>query len=333
MQDPIKVAITFNLADELIAEVRAVSPRIEILAFPGMTLGRGQEMSDTELAAARIALRQAEVIFGMNTMPMTMFDDVTNLKWFQVITAGVDRMAKEGLLQRGFTVTKVSGLASVPIAEYCIGTMVMLSKSLHMAVRDQLEHKWQFRWSGELRGKTCGVVGMGAIGREVAIRARAFGMRVVATRRRVAAGDIDPDCDALYPFTGLDQLLTESDYVVLCVPLTDETSGLLGAAEFARMKPTASLVNIARGGVVDQAAMIAALKSGTIASAALDVFDPEPLPTDSPLWDMENVIVTPHLSGAVERYGHRATEIFIRNLQHYVAGEPLELVVDPVLAY
>ena len=333
MPEPIKVAITFKLADELVEEVRAVSPRIEILDFPGMTLGRGQDLSEADLAAARIALSKAEVVFGTNTMPMTMFDDATNLKWFQVITAGVDRMARDGLLRRGFTVTKVSGLASVPIAEYCMGTMVMLSKGLHLAQRDQLAHKWTFRWSGELRGKTCGIVGMGAIGREVAIRARAFGMRVVATRRRVEPGDSDPDCDALYPFTGLDTLLRESDYVVLCVPLTDETSGLLGAPEFAKMKPTASLVNIARGGVVDQEAMIAALKNGTIASAALDVFDPEPLPADSPLWDMENVIVTPHLSGAVERYGHRATEIFIRNLRHYVAGEPLELVVDPVLAY
>ena len=333
MTTPIKVAVTFKVADEIIEAITAVSPRIELVDFPGITLGRNQQLTDEDLVAARRALAEAEVVFGTNTMPMAMFDDAKALKWFQVITAGVDRMAKDGLLERGFTVTKVSGLASVPIAEYCIGTMIMLTKSLHLALRDQLEHKWTFRWTGELRGKTCGIVGMGAIGTEVAIRARAFGMRVVATRRRAGAGESAPHCDALYPFTELASLLRESDYVVLCVPLTDETRGLLGSAEFGMMKQGAILVNIARGAVVDEAAMIEALNSGRLASAALDVFDPEPLPATSPLWDMPNVIVTPHLSGAVERYGHRAAEIFIRNLQHYVAGEPLELIVDPILAY
>ena len=162
---------------------------------------------------------------------------------------------------------------------------------------------------------------------------RSAGMRVVASRRTVVPGDSDDDCDLLVPYTDLATLLGESDYVVLCVPLTKETVRLIGAPELRQMKPSAALINIARGQVVDQDALVEALRDGTIAAAALDVTDPEPLPPESPLWDMPNVILTPHVSGAVEGYGHRAVEIFARNLRHYVRGEPLENVVDPVLAY
>jgi D-2-hydroxyacid dehydrogenase (NADP+) len=333
MSGPIRVAITFRVDDEIERAIRAVDPRIEVVPFPSIVLRPGVSLTEDEIAKARAALEDVEVVFGPNTMPIGIIDGARNLKWFQVITAGVDRMAQDGLLGRQFVITKVSGLAAPAIAEYVIGTMIMLTKGLHKSVRDQAEHRWDFRFTAELGGKTCGIAGLGAIGRETARRARAMGMRVIATRRHAATGATDGDCDALFSHSELDRVLAESDYAVLCVPLTVETTRLIGAAELATMKRTAFLVNIARGAVVDQDALISALRDGTIAGAALDVVDPEPLPADSPLWDMPNVILTPHISGAVEGYGHRAAEIFIRNLRRYVRGEPLENVVDPVLAY
>ena len=331
--DDVPVAITFRVDDEVVREIEAVNPRVRVLDYPQLALAPGMELTAGQREQALAALRQAEVIFGPSQLPRELLDAATRLKWFQVITAGVDNMAKDGLLDRGFTVTKATGLAAGPIAEYVLGVMLMLAKGLHTAARQQAEHEWQFRFSAELRGKTCGVVGLGAIGGETARLARAFGMRVVACRRRARVGEDDEECDALYSYTELERLLAESDYVVLCVPLTEETDRMIGPAQLAAMKPTASLINIARGAVVDQEALIAALRDGTVASAALDVFDPEPLPAESPLWDMPNVIVTPHISGAVEGYGHKAAAIFIRNLRHYLAGEPLDHVADPVLAY
>jgi phosphoglycerate dehydrogenase-like enzyme len=329
----IPIAITFKLDPGLIDEIKAVDPRIRILDFPALVLRPGEALTEEEKQRAKAVLGEAEILFGPNNFPVEYVDSARNLRWFQVINAGVDRMAQDGLLDRGFTVTNVSGLAAVAIAEYCIATMLMLAKGLHKSVRDQERHSWDFRFTGEVLGKTCGIVGMGAIGRELARRAHAFGMRVVASRRTVGPGASDPDADELLPYSELDRLLAESDYLVLCVPLTEETRGLIGAAELAKMKAGAALVNIARGAVVDQAAMIAALRDGTLAAAALDVVDPEPLPADNPLWDMPNVILTPHISGAVEGYGHRAADLFIANLRRYVAGETLENIVDPVLAY
>ncbi|MGH2632000.1 MAG: D-2-hydroxyacid dehydrogenase, partial [Tepidiformaceae bacterium] len=252
---------------------------------------------------------------------------------FQCINAGIERMEQGGLLRRGFAVTTAAGLASVAIAEYVVGTMVMLAKDLHRFGRTQDERKWDFHFTRELAGKTVGILGLGEIGRETSRRARAFDIHVIASRRTVVAGASDPDADELFAHSNLDELLARSDYLVVAVPLTPETRGMLGAAEFAKMKPTASIVNVARGEVIDQAAMIAALQAGAIASAALDVFDPEPLPEDNPLWAMPNVIVTPHISGAVEGYGHKATELFIANLQRYLAGEPLAHLANPELGY
>ncbi|MCC6381110.1 MAG: D-2-hydroxyacid dehydrogenase [Dehalococcoidia bacterium] len=333
MPGPLNIAVTFKLDESLLRQIEATDPRVRLVDFPAVVLRPGMDLTPEQRARAEAALAETEIVFGPNTMPASLVEAAPRLRWIQVINAGVERMAEEGLLRRGFVVTNVSGLAAGPIAEYVLGTMIMLAKDMHGCLRDQIDHRWRFRFIGELAGKTCGVVGMGAIGRETARRARAFGMRVIASRRTAAPGETDPDCDELLPYAELGRLLSESDYLVLCVPLTAETVGLIGAAELRQMKATASLINIARGAVVDQDALIAALREGTIAAAALDVVEPEPLPADNPLWNMPNVILTPHISGAVEGYGHRATAFFLHNLRRYLAGEPLENVVDPVLAY
>jgi phosphoglycerate dehydrogenase-like enzyme len=174
---------------------------------------------------------------------------------------------------------------------------------------------------------------MGHIGGEVARLAKAFGCRVLATRRSVSERAAGEGVDELLPASALPYLLAQSDFVVLCVPLTGETRHLIGEAELRAMKPTAVLINIARGAVVDEAALVRALKEGWIAGAGLDVFEQEPLPEDSALWSLENVILTPHISGGTEIYNQRATGIFCENLRRYLAGEPLMNLADAERGY
>ena len=332
MSEEINIALAFRIDEESIARIAALDPRIRMIDVSQIS-GRGGEPDAETKARIMADLAGAEIMLGPNRIPIEYFDAAIGLKWFQSINAGIERMDRDGLLKRGFVVTSAAGLASVAIAEYVIGTIVMLAKGLHTAVRAQPEHRWDFRMTGEAAGKTVGIVGLGEIGRETAKRARAFEMRVVASRRTVAAGATDPDCDEILPYSNLARLLSESDFLVLALPLTTETRHLIGAAELAKMKPTASIINIARGEIIDQGALVTALTTGVIASAALDVFDPEPLPAESPLWDMPNVIVTPHISGAVEGYGHKATEMFIANLKRYLAGEALAHQANPELGY
>lgn len=333
MPDRIPIVISFRLRPDLVEQIEAVDPRIETRMVPQLGNRQTGDLPPEEHEAALAALADARILFGPNAIQNRYLDAAPALEWFQIINAGVDHMFELGQLQRGFTVTTASGLAAAPIAEWVMGALLMLCKDMPRHFRDQQARTWTYHFCPELRGKTIGIVGMGAIGRETARRARAFDMRVIATRRTVPAGAADPDCDLLLPYDQLDTLLAESDYVVLCVPLTPETTGLIGAAELAKMKPTASIVNIARGKVIDQPALIRALQDGTIAAAALDVTDPEPLPSENELWGLENVLITPHISGAVEGYGTKAAQIFLRNLPRYLRGEELENVVDPVLAY
>ena len=331
--EPINVAVTFTLDPAAIARIEAVSPRVRVLDFPPLPLAPGVRLSGEERERALELLPQVEVLFGSGQDPYEFFEAAANLRWFQSIMAGLDALIGEGLLRLGFTVTNVSGVAAVSIAEYCIGTMVMLEKGLHTAVRDQVKHQWNFHFAGELRGQTCGIVGMGAIGRELARRARAFGMRVIATRRTVAAGDKDPDADELYPYTELPRLLAASDYVVLCVPLTKETERLIGGAELAAMKPGAKLVNIARGALVDQAELTGALREDASAVRRSMCRIRSRFRRRTRSGTCRNVIITPHMSGAVSGYPDRVTSLFVANLERYIRGEPLMNVVDPVLAY
>lgn len=330
MDRQVTVAVGFPVRDEVLEAIGRVDPRVRVVHLPGIARpgapGAGADEWKQQLAGA-------DVLFGPTSIPREFIEAAPNLRWFQVINAGVDRLAQEGLLDRGFVVTNVSGLVAVSIAEWVMGTALMLAKNLHQAVRAQGERRWSAWRVGELAGQTMGIAGLGAIGRETARRARAFDMRVIASRRTAAPGAADPDCDEVVSYDDLARLLRESDYLVLCVPLTAETHHLIGARELAMMKPTATLVNIARGAVVDQEALIAALRQGTIAAAALDVFDPEPLPAESPLWGMENVIMTPHISGSIEGYGRRSAELFVENLGRFVSGEKLMNVVDPGLGY
>ena len=243
----------------------------------------------------------------------------SDLRWMHSFSAGVDNPFFQALLDRGVRLTTSSGAQAVPIAQTVLMYLLALSRDLPGWLRDQAEKRWAPREIDDLQGRTLGVVGLGPIGTEVARLGAAFGMRVIGVRRQVQG---DEPCET-WPLDRLDDLWPVADAVVLAVPLNDDTRHLLDARALSRLKRGALLVNVARGEVVDEGAMIEALRSGALGGAGLDVFEQEPLPADSPLWSMPNVIVTPHSSGTNPGNSDRASAIFLENLGRYLRGEPL----------
>ncbi len=349
MTDKLHVLISFALEPDLVEQIRAVDPeRIEInvLGSEQRKLLRGFSYpSERERAAVAEGLHgafeKADVVFGFwgaelhqaFTGAGSLADVAPNLRWIQLTSAGADRLLNSGFIQQGVTVTTVSGLHATPIGEFVISSILMIAKKAPQYMRAQARHEWSRFMPRELFGATVGIVGLGNIGAEVGRLAKSFGCRVIATKRSTTESHRALYADEIRPASELHSVLAESDYVVLSMPLTPDTRGLIGEAELKAMKPTAALINIARGPVVDEGALIRALNDGTIAAAALDVFDQEPLPADSPLWDMENVIISPHISGGTEIYNQRAVEIFCENLRHHLADEPLRNIVDPGRGY
>ncbi len=356
-KNKLRILITFALEDALVETIRNVDPAgidIEILAPEQRQLLRGKYPSESERAAVAQGLHdafdRAEVVFGFwgtelhyalidaramgGELPVkTIRDAAPRLKWIQLTSAGADRLLNSGFVEQGITVTTVSGLHATPIGEFILGAMLQWAKGGPRTMRAQLRREWVRFAPTELHGKTVGIVGLGHIGEEAGRLAKSFGCRVIATKRSATEPHRGLYADEILPASALPRLLTESDYSVICVPLTNETRGLIGEHELRMMKPSSFLINIARGPVIVEEALIRALREGWIAGAALDVFDQEPLPADSPLWDLENVILTPHISGGTEIYNERAAEIFAANLRRYLDGVPLENVVDPDRGY
>lgn len=282
-------------------------------------------------------LPEAEVVLGWGVR-RSNFASARRLRWIQLTAAGVGGVLFPELVASPVIVTNAKGLHAVSMAEHTLGIMLMLARKLHLARDAQARSQWSQdeQWVGEppigqLQGGTLGLVGLGAVGGAIASRARALGMRVRAVRKRPAA---DPaPADEQWGSERLHELMGQSDWLVLAAPLTPETRGMIGRAELALMPRHAVLVNIGRGPVVDEPALIEALAAGRIAGAALDVFQEEPLPASSPLWTMPQVIVTPHVSGLGPRFWERTCELFARNLRRWVAGKPLENVVDKRAGY
>ncbi len=253
------------------------------------------------------------------------------LKWIQSIAAGNEKLIPS-LIGTPVMLADSSGVHAEPIAEQVMGYMLMFERKLLAAVKGQERKEWSMDMAvGELKGKTILVVGLGAVGRGIARICKCLGMRVIATKRAVSAAE---DCvDELHHAAELPALLPFADYIVLSLPATKETLHMFGAGEFSLMKRTAHFINIARGSVADEPALIEALKSGKIAGAALDVFETEPLPESSPLWGMDNVIITPHNSGLTPYYMDRVVKIFCSNLKAYLEGLPMPTAVDMKRGY
>ena len=266
---------------------------------------------------------------------------LTRTKWIQVPAAGVAHVLSQELIDSPIVVTSARGVRARAIAEHVMAVAMALARQLHTAVRRQQEHVWaldELETTGAMRtlhGKQLAVVGLGSIGTEVARLAAAFGMKVVATRKRVdqPPPDIGGPRVEIYPPERLHEVLGRSDVVVLSAASTAETRSLINEAALNALKPGALLVNIGRGRLVDDDALIAALKSGRVGGAGLDVFTREPLDPSSPYWDLPNVIITPHVSGAMEDYWTPLVALFSENLRRFEAGQPLLNVVDKQAGY
>jgi phosphoglycerate dehydrogenase-like enzyme len=284
--------------------------------------------------ALREGVRAADValssMIGGDLLPLA-----ARLRWVHSPAAGVGRLLSPPMLARDIVVTNSRGLHGVPIAEHVIGVTIALSRQLPAAVRRQARHEWHKPAMAELRtlaGRHVGIIGLGAVGGAIARLASAVGMRVSALRRHPdrPAPDV---LDAVFGPADLLLLLARSDVVVVACPLTEETRGLIGSRELRGMKREALLVNVARGKLVREDDLVTELRAGTIAGAALDVFEHEPLDPDSPLWDLPNVLITPHTSAFFADYWSLATDLFAENLRRFERGEPLLNVVDKAAGY
>jgi phosphoglycerate dehydrogenase-like enzyme len=316
---------------EILKRIQSVSRRIKVtdasqLLFAEM---QGDNSKKKELDAL---LAEAEVLFGF-VPPQNIIARAPHLGWFQTTSAGVDRHQGTEIWNSKVIITGASGIHATPIGEFVMGLMLMFAKNTPLSFKMMQTREWLRYSPGTLRGKTVGIIGLGHIGAEVARLAKAFGMRVIATRQSAKAGDKAKNVDLLLPAGRMKELLAQSDYVVLTLPLTPETTRIIGEAELKAMKPTAYIMNIGRGPLIDQDALIKALEEKRIAGAGLDVMVPEPLPKDSRLWGFDNVILSPHVSGGMEDYMLRATDLFCENLKRYTAGKPLLNVVDRKKGY
>jgi phosphoglycerate dehydrogenase-like enzyme len=243
----------------------------------------------------------------------------SGMRWLHTFSAGVDHPVFKTFLARGVRVTTSSGASARAVAQMAILFMLAQARGLAAHVSAQRERRWVPVQGEDLEGKIAAVVGLGPIGVEVAGLAQALGMRVIGLRRKPVGAE---PCET-WPMARLAEALALADYVVLALPLTPETHHVLDAAALARMRPEARLVNVGRGELVDEAALAAALRDGRIAGAALDVFEAEPLPEASPLWDLPGVLVTPHVAAATPTTHHHAAEQFVENLKRWVDGGPL----------
>ncbi len=285
-------------------------------------------------------LKEAEIVCSL-WLPDNWRKLAPHLRWIQCVGAGVDGLRSTGVLDvdSGVIVTTAAGIHATTISEYVFCSMLMFNRSWPQMVHLQDRHTWPLstNWyhagGRELVGQTLGIIGLGNIGRRVAQLAKAFGMHILATRFSAHHGEHDPDVDQLYPNQQLHELLKRSDYVVISVPLTPQTEKLIGADELRAMQPHAYLVNVARGQVIDEAALVRALTEKWIAGAGLDVVEQEPLPADSPLYSLPNVILTPHIAGVTVHYDRRLAVLFADNLHRYRTGQPLRNRYDPERGY
>ncbi|HVV19697.1 MAG TPA: D-2-hydroxyacid dehydrogenase [Pseudonocardiaceae bacterium] len=302
---------------------------------PGMT--EAHRLADVRYVDANglpAALSSAEVLFVwdfLSTAVPRSWPSAGGPRWAHIASAGVDRLLFPALVDTDTVVTNSRGVFEEPIADYVLALVLAFAKDLPTTIRLQTEHRWQHRETEPIAGRAALVVGTGPIGRAIGRKLALLGMRVSGAGRTARSGD--PDLGDIVDMDGLPSALGDADYVVLAAPLTDRTRGLVDAAVLAAMRPTARLINVGRGDLVREPDLVAALRDGVIAGAALDVFADEPLPASSPLWRMANVVVSPHMSGDLVGWRDDLAALFVDNLRRYVSGAPLRNVVDKALGY
>jgi len=325
--EKINVVLAIDFDESLVQRIKDVSPRLNVVQhFPDVP---------------QSAWATTEILYTVRHYPNP--DEVPHLRWIQLNSAGLERVLEQRIVQaEDVAITSASGMHATQIANYCVMMMLAFNYRLPRMIDLQKKHTWadnryEIFSPTDMHKQTLGLVGYGSIARELARLAHAMGMKVLATKRDAMKtaenetdyspeGTGDPDGtipERIYPGEALAGMASECDYLVVTVPLTDQTRHMVNERVLESMKKNAVLINIARGGVVDEKALITALSQKKIRGAALDVFEEEPLPATSPLWQMDNVIISPHVSGNTDNYHEKAVDLFIANLNRYLEKKPL----------
>ena len=328
------VVIAMSVPEAVLSGFRAEFPEIRFIV-PGETTADDDDSVTERATPTEDDLKDADGVIGWE-LPAHLLAAATRLRWMHAAGAGVERYELAQIAARGVMLTNSSGVSAPNMAEHVLGMMIALTRRFPRLLRAQTRREWRdeatHREVGELQGQTVLIAGIGEIGCAVAQRAAAFGMRVNGLRRRA---DASPPAgfDQVFAIENLPAALADADHVVITLPNTPRSRGLFDAAAFAAMKPGAAIYNVGRGTVIDTTALIAALESGHLGGAGLDVTDPEPLPEDSPLWDMENVLITAHTSGATPRYWERQADLIADNIRRIQRGEAPRNLVDLEAGY
>ena len=346
-QRTLNVLITSYLEAEHVERIRAVDARFAVTYEPNLIrkpryaadhIGAVSERTPEQETQWRNLLATADILFDFDhTHREDLPDLAPNVRWIQATSAGIGQFIKRYKYDTRLpeaVFTTASGTHAVPLAEFCMMALLMHNKGAARMASDQQRKHWE-RYAGtDLRGRTIGIIGMGKIGAEIARLSKAFGMTVVGTKRDVTGVDAASlNLDTLYPLSDLEALLKRSEYLVMIAPHTPDTENMLGADEFAMLPAGAYFINIGRGATVVEPDLIEALQRGHLSGAALDVFDVEPLPVESPLWEMPNVMVSPHSASTSDRENERITDLFVDNLRRYLDGKPLRNVLDVEAQY
>jgi phosphoglycerate dehydrogenase-like enzyme len=340
----INVLIASPLEPELVARIAAVDPRLavtyrpDLLGTPRYPADHFPPISRTPAQAQEWArlLAEAEVMFDVDQPSMSDFvGRAPNVRWIQASSSGIGEWVRRlGIVDSQIVATNAAGIHARPLAEFAIFAMLYFAKSWPRMAAEQRARQWERCAIDTLENKTLGIVGLGSVGRTVARLAEAFGMRILGVRRTPTKREDDmPGVGAVYGPDGLIEVLRQSQYLVLSTPHTSETVGLIGRNELACLPRGAVLINIARGSVIDEGALIESLQEGQLGGAALDVVAREPLAPESPLWSMPDVLITPHSMSTALNENDLLTELFCDNLRRYVAGLPLRNVIDKQRGY
>lgn len=339
MEPSLRVLLTVEFSPELVEQIAAVSPRLVVTTVQAGAPGDVPEEVWLE----------TDILYTHKVLPGP--DDAPELKWIQFHRAGNEMFMEEPILRKpGLQATSMSGASAPQVAEYVLQMMLALGHRLPQAIAHQNRAEWPLDRGEifqplELNQSTVGIVGYGSIGRQVAKLLNGFGAQILATKQHAmhprdegympdGFGDRGGDyLQRLYPAEALNSMLKACDYVVVCLPLTNETRGIIGKTQLESMKSDAFLVDVSRGGVVNQEDLFPALREGQIAGAALDVFPQEPLPEENPLWKLPNVILTPHIAGFTPHYNSRAVHLFVENLERYLGEKKLLNLIDVERGY
>ena len=342
MPTPINLLIASYLEDELVERIRQVSPRLNVIYEPGLLptpryacdhVGTPRSLTPEQEARWRALLGQAEILYDFDRIRRQDLPTLaSNLRWLQATSAGIGQYIKQNRYDERMpntVFTTASGVFARPLAEFVFMALIGHVKGLPRLMREQQRKHWE-RFAGtDLEGMVMAIVGLGRNGSEIARWGRFLGLRTLGTSLSPKEGVVDQ----FYPVEQLNAMLAEADVLVLALPHTPKSDRIIGAAQIEALKPGAFFINIGRGQLVDEPALIAALQSGHISGAALDVATVEPLPQDNPLWEMPNVMISPHCASTSDHENRRLVELFCDNLHHYLNGEPLRNILVPERYY